>query len=526
MLSIFRRHYILIIILPLFVIRFLIIQNSSLTFFSDDAIYASFARNWYEGDWKYVFHPFWPPLYPFLSSLVFNLVNSWEITLRLTSLLSSILIIIPTYYLVKYLTSKLTATLASVSIFLLTPIVHFSIFPFSDMLSASLVTSALTTMYFALIKENTKLFVITAILHGLIYLTRSEGTMFFALSGFYLGIYLVSRVIFKKIPLKKIKILPIFLIVFLLVASPYLITVKNQLGYWSLSQKFSAQIQQEQAFEYKSNTTWAQEVWSIKYPNYNSHYFRNGSLYVLDNLYTLLDNFYEKVKKWGKLLFISFPVWFMVGSLIGLLRLQRKDFWGNLFIVYILFTAIPITIFSTTVIDVRYLLWVIPLIVIFFYKAIFNILQKFPIFPIFMKSFVPFTLILLTPAFSFQSLDVESYSNNFTNIHYRPQLKEVAEFIKQHSKGEGPKIMTRHEGIEFYSRGITIYIPQDSYIRVLEFTQKYNTDYIVAWHRELSQEKELAGLANPNTKHEKLNIELSLETPEGNIVVYTLKKEK
>lgn len=522
MISLILRNYIWIIILPLIIIRFLIIQSSSLTFFSDDAIYASFARNWHEGDLKYVFHPFWPPLYPFLSSLTFNLVNSWEIALRLASLLSSILLIIPVYYLVKYQTSKLTATLASISLFLLTPIVHFSIFPLSDMLSTFLIISSLTAMYFALIHENTKLFIMTAILLGLTYLTRSEGTMFFGLSTMYLAIYLIYRLIFKKTSPKKLILLPAFLIVFFTVTSPYLIATKYQLGSWSLSQKFNAQIQQGHAFEYKNNTTWAYEIWSVKSPNYSSPYFKNGTKFVINNFYGLVDSFFEKQQAWQRFLFENFPIWFVVVTMLGLFFVRQKTLWADFFIIYVLVFAIPITIFSTSVIDIRYFLWIIPLIVIFFYKALFILLSKFPHV---IRSCVPFTMIALLPVFSSESLDVNAYSKKFTDIHNRPQLKMVAEFIKQNSQSKEPKVMTRHEGIEFYSRAVTIYLPQASYNQILEYAQKHKVDYIVAWNRELKQEEELLTLVEMDNQHEKLKKEVTLNTPEGPIIVYSLESD-
>lgn len=83
--------------------------------------------------------------------------------------------------------------------------------------------------------------------------------------------------------------------------------------------------------------------------------------------------------------------------------------------------------------------------------------------------------------------------------------------------------MTRHEAIEFYSKGQTVYMPEGTYSQVLDYAKKNKVDYIVAWNRELAREKELSELADYIKKHEGLNLETALSTPEGNIVVYTLK---
>lgn len=520
MLEKFKKYYPLILIAPFVIIRLFIIRNSSLTFFSDDAIYASFARFWFEHDFAQVFHPFWPPLYPFVSSLIFPIIRDWEITLQVVSLITSLILLIPIYFLAKHFTSKLGATLASISTFLITPIVEKSIFPMSDMLATSLIISSLVTFYFALVKNETKLFVLSAALLGLTYLTRSEGTMFFGLSLVYLAGYTMLGTLFKKLPKKNLKTIPLFLITFLIIISPYAIATHNQLGFWTLSQKFNAQIQQGQAFEIRNNTTWAQEIWSVKSPSFNSRYWRDGGEFVLNNFYRLQKSFTERVEKWQDLLLSYFPLWLLAISAMGLFWIKRKTVWSDFFIIYILVIAVPITVFSTSVIDIRYLLWVIPFLVLLFYKGLFNLLQKFPPSARIILSFV---LVILTPAFSLYPLDVSAYSQGFTKAHYRPQLVEIAQFTKEHTTSGEPKIMTRHEAIEFYARGKTIYIPQLPYSEVVNYAKKNDVDYIIAWHRELIQEEQLKTLSDPNIPRDELKIELFLGTPEGNMIVYTLK---
>lgn len=508
----FKKYYPLFFIVPLVFIRLAIIQNSSLTFFSDDAVYAVFARAWHEHNFSHIFHPFWPPFYPFLSSLVFPLTLSWEIALRLVSLIASTALLAPVYFLTKTLSSKLTATLACVSVFLLSPIVHFSVFTFSDMLAACFIVSSLTTLYFALNRNENRLFVYSAILLGLTYLTRSEGTMFFGLSLIYVICYATIQ--------KNLKIIPLFLITFAFVVSPYVISTHNQLGSWTLSQKFNAQIQQGQAFQIRNGTTWAQEIWSINNSNYNSKYWQKGPNFILNNFYNLQKSFVEKFNKWKALILSLFPIWFIALATIGLFSLKRQQLWGNLFLIYILFLTIPITIFSTSVIDIRYLLWVNPLIVIFFFVGAFRASSKLS-HPL--PVIIPFLLLVSTPAFSKESLNVKTYADNFTKLHYRPALIEASEFIKTHATSSEPKIFTRHEAIEFYSGGQTVYIPEGKYEDILNYANESKVDFFVAWNRELAQEKDLSSLVDPTSTHDRLKFEKSLSTPEGNLVIYSLK---
>lgn len=60
-------------------------------------------------------------------------------------------------------------------------------------------------------------------------------------------------------------------------------------------------------------------------------------------------------------------------------------------------------------------------------------------------------------------------------------------------------------------------------VRLITYAKENNVDYIVAWNRELFQEKDLKSLTDPNTIYRDLNQEMSIETPEGNMVVYSIK---
>ena len=77
------------------------------------------------------------------------------------------------------------------------------------------------------------------------------------------------------------------------------------------------------------------------------------------------------------------------------------------------------------------------------------------------------------------------------------------------------------EAIEFYSNGRTIYTPQGTYQEIIEYAKKNKVNYIVAWNRELSLEKEIKSLTGPSANFTELTQELSLGTPEGDIIIYS-----
>ena len=69
----------------------------------------------------------------------------------------------------------------------------------------------------------------------------------------------------------------------------------------------------------------------------------------------------------------------------------------------------------------------------------------------------------------------------------------AGEWLAKNSKVSEPKIMMRHEGVEFYSDGFTVYTPQGLTIpQTTEYAKKNRVDYLVAWTEELSDDQDFS----------------------------------
>lgn len=512
-----------LIIVSSFIFHLIILINSDLTFFSDDAIYASLARFFIEGNFSQAFHPTWPPLYPALSALAYLVTNNWETSLRFISTVASVLIIVPLYLFLRRTLSQTYALLFVFSITFFEPLLKFSLLPLSDSLSTLFIISAIVVIVSG--PDNLKNLLLGGIFTGLIFLTRFEGTMFFGLFLIFLLIYLLIR--------KKFLRIAIFIVAFLLTISPYLIAIRIQLGEWTLSQKFSAQIQQEHAFALKNQTTWAQEVTSVKSPNYQSPYFRGGINYLIDNLSFFIKWFNQKLFSWQKLFLSLFPFWSQVLMLLGILNIFRKKlFWTISFIIFLLISSIPVAIFTTPIADIRYLLWTFPFFLYFFYLGIITLFTFLATFfklkstPLTLGLFVfsPFLLSLFLPSFSIGGFfdPITTYAQTFTKVHSRGQLRQIGNWIKQHSLKPHPKIMMRHEMLEFYSDGEVIYLPQGSISQIISYAKSKEVDYLVAWERELAADEDLIKLLSPDFQHPTIKKVYSILTPDGMLVIYSL----
>lgn len=505
----------LIILIP----RLWLIFNTSYTFYSDDAIYAILAKFWLDGNWQYVFHPTWPPLYPAISTFFLLFSSNFETSLRLISLIFGTAMIIPLFYLLKKTTSPVEAIFYIITLGLFTSLVTISLLPLSDSLAIFLILSGMVSIFFGFFNLPSnlgiKFLLFGSFIFGLVYLTRVEGTMFFFLTLLYLIFYGIIKCRTKQYFLNILY----FIIVFFVTISPYAIATRWQIGEWSLSQKFSAQLQQGHAFALnKRDTTWAQEIDSAKFPNYKSPYYKNGTEFLLNRLYYFLHLYPEKQFKW-KITYLSiFPIWAIPFMLIGITYLLNKKYiWSMIYLIFITIIAIAVTIFSTPMQDIRYLAWTIPIFLYFFLLGIKKIIHK---------NFISALLFLIAVIF-FPGTSLDNMFNpnkiikNFTQLYYKNELKIAGIWIKEHTLYPTPKIMMRHEGVEFYSGGQTIYIPQISYDEVILYAKKNNVDFIIAWDEELAGDKELVRLLNDKVQHPGLQKVYSIKG-HSNIIIYKL----
>lgn len=507
------------IFLFLLLIRLLMVFGSVYTFYSDDAIYAFMANSWRIGAWQYVFHPFWPPLYPVISAFFLLFTSNFENASRLVSIIFGTAIVMPLFFLLRETTSKIEAIFFIISLSLFTTLITLSLLPLSDSLSIFLIISGIVSTFFAFIhlSDNLgkKFLLLSAFIFGLTYLTRSEGTMFFFLTL----IYLISIGIFKYRTKQFFLSILYFVIIFFITISPYLIAVKWQIGEWSLSQKFSAQIQQGHAFSLnKRGTTWAQEIYSARTPNLKSPYFKNGTGYLIDHLSYFLHSYPQKQFQWQTVFLTVFPIWIIPFILIGATYLLNKKYiWSVVYLIFMLITAVPITIFSTAEHDIRYLSWTIPIFLYLFILGIKKIIHN---------SYVTVLLfifaVILFPGTSIDNLfNPERVAINFSKFENKDELKEAGIWIKANSSHPNPKIMMRHEGVEYYSGGQTIYTPQISYNELIEYTKRNKVDYIVAWDEELAADKNLMELLDDKIEHPGLQKVHSFKG-HGKIIIYKL----
>lgn len=516
----------IIIILNLFcyfVYLIYIVYSTKHTFYSDDAVYASFARFFSAGNISYVIHPAWPPFYPFLSGISFQFFKNWEFSLRIVSATSVVLMLIPMYLFAKKIIGNIWGVFFILTLSLNSVLLKIAVLPQSDALALFLVISSFvcfSLVFFDFDKFN-KLIYLSSFLSGLIYLTRAEGSLFFTIFFSFYFLFLVINIILKKIQPKSFYLAPVCLIIFFATISLYVIPISQRFGYLSFSHKFNAQIQQGHAFEIKNGTTWASDVTSIKNPNYSSEYFKGGQDYVLTNFNKLRIWFINKSFIWVGIYITIFPLWFFVIALVGLTKLfTKRFFWNIFFVIYVLIIAIPITIFSTAISDIRYLAWTIPILVFLYYLGWFNIIQFLSnknylvLIPAFLSLFFSTTL-------NDELLFTDRYIKEYNQINFQPEVLKVSEIIRN-QRLENPMIMSRHENFEFYSGAQTIYIPQTNIENLIKYAKENKVNFLIAWYREIGKEASYSPFFEENFSHVNLSKIYRTNSLDDPLLVYRL----
>lgn len=515
-----------------FVYRIFVVFSISYTFYSDDAVYATLAMWFGEGKFLQAFHPFWTPLFPFLVSSAHTLFDHWETAGRMVPALAGSLIAIPIFFLTKKTISTSAAIFLSIAASFVFPIFELSLVALSDVLSALLIISSMvvifygiadTVQYTSVLNKRTRKLLLGSFLTGLLYLTRPEGLLFFIIFLSFVSIHVLFQISRNRFHLIDIWLIPLFISVFLVTISPYVVATKMQLGFWTLSSKSSAQFQQGHAFALRENgETWAQEVWSVN-PNYFSSYFQGGGEYVMKNIDYFLMKFSQNQFSWRNILLSYFPLWSILimatGILSGLMSRHRISF---LFIFFVILIAVPVTIFSTALADIRYLLWTLPLLLYFFYFGTNVIVASLIKKSRFIAPAVALFLIVSLPVFQFDMfLNPPKFEKYFKNKYFNPDVVKISQWIKEDNK-EKPRVMTRHEAIAWYTGGETVYLPQGNLSEVISYAKDKDVDYLVLRDDEVSMEKELAVLLSGKVG-DGLSKVYELKSSKHNFVIYTLK---
>lgn len=465
--------------------------------YSDSVIYMSMARRFLEGQPEFLIHPMWPPLYPFISALFYQIFHDWLTAARMVSVVFGSLLVIPFYLIIRDLLGKYPAILASLMLTFLKPVTVASTAPLSEALVMFCFWSGFYLLWICLRGKHLILALLGGIFWGLAYLTRPEGV--FALIGFLLFslsclVWLNISKLLKKPPSlasfspKRLALILILAIAgFALTYTPYYAGMKLKYHKSFFSGKASAIFNLNGGatkFNKARDSTWAQDIWSIRTFNPQSEFLyfyghedpeANKQLFI--DAWSRIGIFYRRF------IFTYFGIFGMALAIIGLLKLflsQRLFFFYSVTISLVMFTAMS---FFAPSAQERYIYWILPLFLIAIISGIQFLASAFKKWQtIFILAiFIIFTLVNRE---NFMFIHLGPPNSDYTPASSAISLIQADNWLT--ANHPGATVMAGHERVIFNNRGLLIYAPNTkSPKEFLNYARLKKVDFILASRGEI-----------------------------------------
>ena len=184
-------------------------------------------------------HPYWSPAYPFLVSLFSLIFSGFEIAGRAASMVCGVLSCLPVFYLTKRIAGMTAATIASAWVCFWPPLAFQSTEAMPESMLILFSVLGIAAGWRALEKRSFVDILSASVCFGLAYLAKPEGAGYFAL---FMAVYVTAGLfdlVQKKQPRRLVMAIG-GLIVFLVIAGPYLVYLHGETGRWTLSSKVFA----------------------------------------------------------------------------------------------------------------------------------------------------------------------------------------------------------------------------------------------------------------------------------------------
>jgi len=204
---------------------------------TDGVFYATLGRKLVSSrPWEGV-DAYWSPFYPVLVGLSSLIFKDLEFSGRMVSAIMGSVLIIPAFFLIREIFNEEVAKFSVILMIFHPRLVFSSQQALTEITYAFLVVTGIFMGLIAFKKMKIWLFLLAGFIFGLSYLTRPEGFLIYIL--LILWILFFSRLILRNSWSKNRKILVVltFSLGFFILALPYLLFIRKELGYWAISEK-------------------------------------------------------------------------------------------------------------------------------------------------------------------------------------------------------------------------------------------------------------------------------------------------
>ena len=497
----------------------LICYFSSEIVMSPDAItYVNLARHLASGDWRLGLDPYWSPLLPILTAIVSVFSDSLVLPISTISIFAGSLAVVVTYYLVKQSYGEREAVIAAVIATFYPSLLNSTIDLGTENIYLLLINFALITSWKGLVENSKRNFLITGLLLGLAYLTRPEAfgyLIFFvplAFSKAFMGQKAFSQ--------NHTKIFLAILLGFFLLATPYILYIRSETGYWTISTKLQQHVIGGNFGEilFEKPDISKSKIPLIKSVITNLHFVNQGFPYL-------------------------FPPLLLILLSIGLFRKSWTvdNYKREIFL--LVFCALTVLCYVINVVEVRFFYVLLPILFGWLARGIVEmedwLLKTFQNLSINVQltSKIPVISILLTILIYFYTLPMNNFmrSEEKAWLYDRYEQKYAGVWLKQFAKSAS-NIMSwelqpafyaggNHIPFPFYDRGKPVSLPLMNVNNVMKEAVSKHVDFLVIDERNFKDTPLNSLLTEPQNYPELELVYQNTEQKGYKIVIYKTKKD-
>ncbi len=484
-----------------FLIRLLVIPDETAVT-PDGVFYATLGKKIISGDLWGGISAYWSPLYPFLIGISSLFFQDLEFAGRFVSVIAGTALIFPTYFLIRNIYGISGAFLGVILVTFHPSLIQSSGWVLTESLYILIFTTGIMTGWCSLREGRKQKFFLTGLLFGSAYLTKPEaigfiGLLFFLTAGTK---FFCRKLNFRFLVTRYLFLLFGFAILFL----PYVIFVHQKSGHWTISQKLQnniTTIEHEKGFlelAADGQMTMIDQLMGDAYETKNQQ-TKNSSSTSLSSVkfnYTeFIPKTYRNLKKEVKEYIPRYlPLPFILLVAAGFfykpwtrLRLANEAYLFSFLICTLLGYAI-------SVINFRYSLALTPILICWASNGIVmfsdwatkstsNLRIRFLKINSIMVQF--FTSIIASAFFMFM-LFMQTHMNNDSLPDF--EQKKAGLWIKNH-KNSPSLIMARTPIAAFYAEETHIYLPNEDFLRVLEYAKRQKVTYLIEFQDKLENNR-------------------------------------
>lgn len=449
----------------------------------DGVMYAWMGRRLVAGDFEQGLSTYFPPLYPLLVGLSSLVFRDLEFAGRFVSVVAGGLLVVPVFLLARSFYDRGVAALAASLVVVFPVLVYYSAQLLTESVYVLLFTTGVLAGWRALVRSRPASYLSAGLVFGACYLLKPEAIGFVFLLA---ALALVAARLREARAVRPALVNVAALVAgFLLLASPYLVYLRQQTGRWTISEKMGAHLLVvERAEDWQTvapkTTPETQAADATTQPALVAPVAEDES-----RLTRFVVKATKALRGEYEIVNLTFPPLFVLLVGVGLFRekwtrqrLARESYLAS-------FMLATLAGYALTVVDIRYLVTLLPLLVCWLANGIAQFerwlaetvaqlrggepVGRFPAWAA-RAALVSLSVILLLPLFV--------YLNRGDKWDDYLGQKRAGQWIKAHSIAP-PVVMAENPISSFYAGGGYVRTPEADYAGVIDAARRQGVGYLV-----------------------------------------------